>query len=59
MPFALVYAYVGRVGRELLAGGMRNPRVLGLTLLGLAATLGLSVRINAVASKALSEAQAA
>ena len=50
-------AYVGKAGRELLHGGMRNPKVVALTAVGAAATAALTLKINAVVSKALSEAQ--
>ena len=57
VPFTIIYAYLGSAGRQLFAGGLRNPRALALTIFGLATTLVLTAKINGVASKALADVQ--
>ena len=57
VPFAAVYAFVGKAGKELLTGGLRNPATLSLTVFGLLTTIALTMYINNVAGNALAEAQ--
>ena len=56
IPFTMVYAYIGSAGGMLFSGGMRNPKALSLTLVGLVTTLALTWKISSVASKALEDA---
>ena len=56
IPFTMVYAYIGSAGKQLLSGGMSNPKTLSLTLVGLVTTLALTWKISSVASKALEDA---
>ena len=58
LPFTAVYAYVGSVGQQAAEGGS-NRTQLAAQIVGILATVALTLKITRVAQKALDGAQAA